>query len=489
MSARQCLKRLHLEIHRKDLRRISPATEAAFEAGHAIGELAHKLYSGENHKLISLDGGMAHALRKTERLLREGPRGPLFEATIRHKGLLVRVDVLLPDGNGWRMVEVKAATEMKEEYPFDCAAQLWVLRGAGYEISRVALAHVDNSFHYRGDGNYQGLLVENDISGEVERLLPGVPEWIRRASAASGELQPEVAVGSHCNKPYECPFMHHCWPSDSEFPVQQLPRARKSTLGDLIARGITDLRDVPAEELSDAQQTVQRVARSGSAELLPGAGEFARGLGYARYYLDFETIAPAIPIWADTRPYEMLPIQWSCHFERAPGELAHADFLDLSGEPPMRRLAESLIRVLGEEGPVLMYSTYERRVINALISRFADLAAPLKRVLARLVDLEPVARQNYYHPAMAGSWSLKAILPTVSADMNYNNLEGIQEGTAASKGYLEAIDSVTSEARREQLREQLLRYCEIDTVAMVRLVHCFAAAEQQSHGRAGGSDR
>jgi hypothetical protein len=150
--------------------------------------------------------------------------------------------------------------------------------------------------------------------------------------------------------------------------------------------------------------------------------------------------------------------------------MAHSDFLDLTGTPPMRRLAESLIRALGTIGPVLMYTTYERTVINNLVDRFPDLAASLRAIVARLVDLAPPTQQNYYHPDMAGSWSLKAVLPTITTELSYIKLEGIQEGTAASEGYLEAIHPDTSEQRKAELSEQLLRYCKFDTEAMVLLL-------------------
>ena len=150
--------------------------------------------------------------------------------------------------------------------------------------------------------------------------------------------------------------------------------------------------------------------------------------------------------------------------------MAHSDFLDLTGTPPMRRLAESLIRALGTIGPILMYTTYERTVINNLIDRFPDLTIALSAIVERLVDLAPPTQQNYYHPDMAGSWSLKAVLPTITTEISYEKLEGIQEGTGASAGYLEAIDPNTPDERKAELSEQLLRYCKFDTEAMVLLL-------------------
>jgi hypothetical protein len=469
MSARQCLKRLHLEIHHPELRLISPATEAAFETGHRIGAVAHQVYGTEDAVFIPYEGGLSHALKKTARLVKSGPLFPIFEATFQHDGVLVRVDALMPDEDGWRIVEVKASTSVKLEHSFDCAVQAWVFQGMGHRMKGVALAHVDNSFVYRGDGNYQGLLVEQDMADDVGHLLPEVPVWVREARQAATGGEPVVPVGRHCFEPYECPFVAHCWPSDTDYPVQGLAGSREK-LGEFVRQGYRDLREVPASALTEKQQWIQRVTNSGKGELLPGASRFVAELAYPRYFLDFETIMPAVPVWEGTRPYETLPFQWSCHYESAPGMLAHAEFLDLSGEPPMRRLAESLVRALGTEGPVLMYTPYEKRMITELGVRFPDLSAALLAIAKRLIDLAPVCREYYYHPDMHGSWSLKAVMPTIAAEMNYSKLVGIQEGMAASEGYLEAIDPATTSERKAELQDQLLRYCRFDTEALARLV-------------------
>jgi Domain of unknown function(DUF2779) len=132
-----------------------------------------------------------------------------------------------------------------------------------------------------------------------------------------------------------------------------------------------------------------------------------------------------------------------------------------------------MIAALESAGPVLMYTDYEQRVIRGLAAMFPDLAAALQAIDARLVDLHPVTAANYYHPDMLGSWSIKAVLPTIAPDMDYSLLEGIQEGTAASRAYLEAIHPDTSAERREEIRRNLLKYCKHDTEAMVRLVRFF----------------
>ena len=290
MSAQQCPKLLYLDVHHRDLKEISPSTQAAFDTGHLVGDIAQEIYGGGQGTFIEYGPGLRQAIIDTQALMENGPVAPIYEATYEYEGVLVRADVQLPAGDGWRIIEVKSSTKLKEEHIKDSAIQAWVFKNLGYKLEGIALAHIDNQFLYQGDGDYSGLLVENDIADEVEALLPQVPEWIRTAQQAiSGEM-PEVPVGGHCSKPYPCSFLKQCWPSDVDYPVTGLGGGKKS-LAELVSEGYRDIRDVPAERISGARQRIHRVTLSGEPELLPGAREFVESLGYPRYYLDFETIA------------------------------------------------------------------------------------------------------------------------------------------------------------------------------------------------------
>lgn len=475
ISALQCPRKAHLEVHRPELAKTTAAMEQAFAFGHQVGDLAIELYTeslgaeGES-AFIPYDGGsLEPQLHQTGELMTSMFRAPIFEATLQHDGVLVREDVLIPvdtcGQQSWRIVEVKAATKLKDYYIHDCAVQAWVHLHAGFPLEAIALAHVNNQFKYQGDGNYQGLLVETDLTEKVWPLLGSVPIWVDHARTAVDGPMPDVPVGQHCTKPHTCPFMDHCWPSrenGDEYPISGLG-GLKQKQGEMVAAGYRDIRDIPALRLNnESQQRIHRITKSGKAELLPAAGELCRALDYPRFYLDFETVGPPIPIWPDTRPYQAIPFQFSCHIERGPGlqssEMPHAEFLDASGDNPMRPLAEAMIAALESNGPVLMYTTYERQVIQTLISALPDLADELQAIIDRLVDLQPIAKQNYYHPDMLGSWSIKAILPTVAPDMDYAQLEGVHEGNEAVAAYREAIHADTSAQRREQIAQLVGQY-------------------------------
>lgn len=479
MASLQCERRLWLEVHRPDLAELSASTRVAFATGHEVGEVAQNLYSathGAGH-LLEYDAGLATALSLTKHLLADPTdTRPIYEATFQHQGILVRLDVLLRTPGGVHLVEVKSSTSLKPEHVTDCAIQAWVVRGSGLDVQRLSLAHIDNQFVYGGDGDYRGLLKEHDITADVLALQARVPQWLAAAQGAvAGKAEPDVAPGKRCVTPYECAFMQHCWPHEAAYPVQSLGGNRE-LLGSFIGAGFRDLRDVPAEHLTRADhQRIQAVTRAGIQQLDPEAGEFVRSLGYPRYFLDFETVAPAVPLFAGTRPYEALPFQFSCHVQQEDGRIEHRQYLDLSGADPRRSCAGALLAALDEAGPVLVYTGYEQRVIGSLAAWFPDLAGRLRAVGGRLVDLHPVTHRHFYHPDMQGSWSLKKILPIVAPDLSYGAGE-VQDGNAASGAWFEARRPETTSERRALLVTELTRYCALDTEGLLRIAQYFQSS-------------
>lgn len=484
ISAEQCPKKLFLEVNQPELGNITAKMEAAFATGREVGAIAQSLYAAKygkgNGYEIPYDQDLSEALSDTEMRLRDGLTAPLFEATFKHDGVLVRVDVLLPDGDGYKMVEVKASTKVKDYHKTDCAIQYWVLTQLGLKINAIALAYVDNRFEYQGNGDYNGLLIEEDMTDDVQRLQTKLPSLINKARSAL-ESEPSTPVGPHCKKPFECQFYEHCWPSQAEYPVMALGGKGKSSekIIEWIIDGVKDIREVPKASLaSDHHKRIHAATSTGQPEVKRQGLDQLKELPYPRYYLDFESVAPAVPIWERCRPYSAVPVQYSCHIESEPetdgiGPLTHVEFLQLDSELPVRALAEQMIRDLGKAGPILMYTDYEKKMIKEMIRWCPDLEGELEALNDRLVDLYPIMKENYYHPDMLGSWSIKAVVPTMNADLNYASLDGINQGTGAALGYLEAIHPDTAPERKKELEQQLRRYCKFDTEAMVDIVRFF----------------
>lgn len=472
MAGLQCRKRLWLEVHKPELAEISAATEQLFLGGHFVGAAAQGLHPGGIQ--IETEGDLAEALRQTRQLLLASPESTLFEATFQHAGVLVRADIFSTKSGIRRLVEVKSATTLKDNYVPDAAVQHWVLKGAGFAPDTVELAHIDNSFVYSGGNDYQGLFRHCDLMEQVRGMEAEVEGWVEDFKRVLGGDEPKIEVGSQCAQPYPCPFLSHCNPaaSQTEYPVSILPRGSR-VAASLASEGYNDLRGVPEGRLDNpTHERIRQATVTGQAELDPAAAAFMRGHSYPRYFLDFETIQFAVPVWKGTRPYQQIPYQWSCHIEAAHGGIEHREYLDTTGEDPSRGLAESLIEAVGNTGPIFVYGAFEGGQIRGLIDRFPDLACELEAVLGRLVDLIPRAREYYYHPGMKGSWSLKRVLPTIAPQLKYDALE-VQDGGMAGLAYLEAIHPETTIEKREAIRQALLEYCARDTEGLVLITRHF----------------
>ncbi|MCC6378270.1 MAG: DUF2779 domain-containing protein [Burkholderiales bacterium] len=472
---RQCPKRLWLQAFRRDLAVIDPGAQARFDAGHRVGEIARALRPGGT--LVGHVDDPGRALQDTRELLADSGDRLLFEPALKAGGVLVRADVLERRDGRCRLVEVKSSTSVKPPHLEDVAIQSWVIRGSGLALETVTLAHVDSTFVFPGNGDYEGLFVEADVTDDVRPILEQVPRWVNEAQRMLGGGMPVRDIGAHCTQPYDCEFFAWCSRHEPEYPVSILPRGG-ALAADLRAEGLRDLREVPEARLDSATQVrVWRATRAGKAEVDPAAGDMLRGLGYPRAYLDFETIAPAVPLWAGTRPYQRIPIQWSCHVQSEPGRLVALGELAVTGLDPRRAFAESLVRAMPPDGPVFVYNAaFERGVLNELAQALPDLAAPLQEIADRLVDLLPITRDHYYDPAMKGSWSLKAVLPTIAPDLDYANLEGgVHSGGDVESVYARILDTATEAGARSDLEAALRAYCERDTLALARLVAFFEA--------------
>ena len=167
ISAWQCPKRLHLEKHHPELGEISANTESLFATGNKVGAISQRLYGTDDSVEIPFNRKLGVMLKETKDLIANGADFPIFEATFRYEGVLIRADVLIPGEEGWHVIEVKASTSVKDYHVLDCAIQDWVMRNSGLTIKSIALAHINNQFVYQGDGNYDGLLVENDLTDDV----------------------------------------------------------------------------------------------------------------------------------------------------------------------------------------------------------------------------------------------------------------------------------------------------------------------------------
>ena len=467
----QCPKRLWLSVHRPELADEAPAVTAAMRAGHAIGAAACALLP-DGHMIEARDG-LAAAVRETAALLAAGFDRPLFEATFVHADVLVRVDLMIPAGDGWHVAEVKGTTGPKAYHLGDIATQLWVLRGNGVPVTAAAIRHLDRSFVLAREGELHGLFADSAVDALIEPLIATRAAVVAGARQALAGDEPTREPGAHCDDPFPCSFKRYCGrnaPPPPVWSVWLLPDAAgKKIARACAADGVHDLTLVPADAMSSERlKRVHEVTVTGVA--WHDADAIARetaGWAWPRTFLDFETIQFAIPRWIGTRPFAQVPFQFSAHVQQADGNLDHHEWLSSDGSDPRRGCAEALARLPVAGAVVAWNASFERGCLLGLAVLFPDLAPPLRSLAERLVDLLPVVRRHYYHRDQRGSWSIKTVLPTIAPELDYSALAEVRSGTDAQAGYAEAIDPATSPERGAEIRARLLAYCARDTLAMM----------------------
>lgn len=384
-----------------------------------------------------------------------------------HDGVQACIDLLEPEGDGWRIVAVRSTTKAKPEHLAPLATQRWVVTGNGFRVVSARIRHVDRSFALDASGERTGLFADVDVT---EQLAPHVAEHPARVAAARATLagdEPPLVTGEHCRTPNPCAFADHCHkglPPEPLWPVTVLPRSAGKPFA---RRGINDLMLVPAEALrSDVDMRVHRATVTGQVEHNPaGAAAAMAGWSYPRIWLDFETVSDAMPNWAGCTPYEQVPFQFIADVEAADGTVVRREFLSLDGTDPRRTCAEALAALPAEGAAIAWHARFERDVVLRLAHVFPDLADRLHNLAARIVDLLPVARDHWYHRDQRGSWSIKAVLPTIAPQLNYADLE-VKDGGKAVEAYREATRGDCTPSRRMALDHALRVYCGRDVEAM-----------------------
>ena len=472
----QCEKILWLSKY-KDDKKADDNNESVFETGREVGELAKGLFG--DYVDIPSDEKLNVRCEKTERLLKD-KANVITEASFIYDNNFCSVDILKNDSDGVEIYEVKSSTKIKDIYVDDAAYQYFVLSNLGLNVKKVAIVYLNNEYIRTGQLDIRKLFNIEDITSIAQEKQNEIRANISMANdymeVHDPDNEPVKDIGTYCFDPYPCAFWQYCTKDLPRPNVFDISGMQKRSKFKKYYEGKISFEDLKNEkingkyleqidfELNDRKPKINKRAIENLLD----------SLRYPLYFIDYESCQYAIPELEGTKAYQQIPFQYSLHIIEEEGSpIEHKEFLAKTGdENIIRTFAESMINDMPEDGSVIVYNkTFESTRNKEIGEMYPDLKPEMDRFNNNMVDLMiPFRNRDYYTKEMQGSYSIKYVLPALYPDdpeLDYKELSLIHKGDEASNAFLSLKDKTPEE--KKVIREALLAYCKLDTLAMVKI--------------------
>lgn len=468
----QCHKALWLQTHRPELKdEIGEDRQAIFDAGHTVGSLAQQMFPDGVE--VPFDGvSLSEQIEMTRNLVASGT-STIFEAAFSYDNVFIKADILNRTSNAWHLGEVKASTDAKEYYINDIAVQYHVITGCGVPVETASLVLINTSYVRVGDIEPEKLFTWVDVTEEVLLRQEQIKaEIVRQRSMLKSDM-PQIGIGPYCSNPYDCDYMGHCWAHVSSPSIFDFADLGKPDGFKYYKQGIINMKDVPRDSLGWRQQLqYDGTLHKKNVVDTDAIREFIDSLWYPLAFMDFETTCMTpVPLFDGTRPFQSVPFQYSLHWANSPKDkLNHCEFLGHVKGDPQKQFLTTLLDSIPENACVLTWNKgFEGKVLRALADRFPKYRKRIKTVLDNMVDLmAPFRSKHIYHWQFEGSYSIKSVLPALVPELTYESLN-ISDGGTAAESWLRMRASTNTD-EQEQIKRDLLEYCHLDTLAMVRIL-------------------
>lgn len=465
----QCPKMLWLEEnYPNEAKEVN--NSSTLDNGTEVGILAKQLFG--NYTDISFNQELNKMLNDTKNAL-ENDKIIITEASFLYKNNFCSIDILKKDGNKYEIYEVKSSTKVKDIFIDDASYQYFILSNLGYNIENIFIVYINNKYERIGELELNKLFNIQNITNEVVNKQDSVKETILKINNYL-ENPYNIDISINCTCPYDCPFFEYCTkelPQNNIFKLRGIQSKTKFKLYSERVYSFEDLQNIKINEKCK-QQIEFELTNTKDYINKPKIKEFLNTLTYPLYYLDFETFQQSIPKFNHIKPYSQVPFQYSLHIEDKKGNIEHKEFLAEANIDPRRCLAENLVKDIPKNVCILAYNMrFEKMVIKELARIYPDLSEHLMNIHDNMKDLMiPFVNRDYYTKAMQGSFSIKYVLPALFPEdesLNYHSLEQVHNGSEAMSAYAK-LDKLSYEDE-QILRQNLLKYCELDTYAMVKI--------------------
>ncbi len=469
----QCTKSLYLNKHHPELKdKISPELQEIFRRGTNVGLLARDLFPGGIDASPKEPGNYRQSVLYTQELLSDNAP-VIYEAAFQHEGVLCLIDILVNENGKWKAYEVKSSKRITKTYIMDASLQYHVITGTGLILDDIFIVYMNNKYVRKGELDLHSLFTARSVYKKVNKNQELTLFNINRLKSIliSNEI-PDVDIGGHCSKPYDCDFKGYCWKHIPENSVFDLANMGYKAY-EMYDKDIVKIEDIPDDyPLSYSQKLQVKCFKNNKIHINKGKiSSFLKTISYPLYFLDFESFMPAVPFFDNTQPYQHIPFQYSLHHrEQKNGDLFHYEYLAVPGVDPRREFIEQLLANTQKPGDFLVYNkTFEITRLREIAQDFPEYAEDIEALILRIVDLMiPFQKKFYYSPNMNGRYSIKFVLPALVPGLSYDNMV-IGNGRTAMEAF-EALQHNDDKQSIKEIRHALLEYCKLDTLALVKIL-------------------
>jgi len=465
----QCEKSFYLNFYHKQFG--IPRDEqdtTKFEIGHDVGRYAQQLFPGGVDCGYEITKDRTRSAELTRKSIKEG-MNVIYEAAFEYDGLLCFADILVKKGNEWIIYEVKSSTSVKDYHINDAAFQYYVISN-NIQVKDAFIVCLNNQYVRNGNIDIKQLFIMESVLERSlnlqDKIKTNVLEYKKLTIA---KAIPDIKLGKHCDDPFACDFKGYCWKDVPEYSVFNIQNMRGKDY-ELYNLGIVELKDIPKDFKLNDKQLIEVNSYLNNTEHIDkdAIKDFLTNISYPLYFLDFETFQLTIPEFDNSKSYQQIPFQFSLYYKESKYSEAvpYAFLADPAGDP-RKAFIESLIAQTLKSGSIVVYNAgFEKSRINELARDFTEYAEHLNNINDRIIDLmEPFRLKAIYKPAMRGSYSMKFVLPAINPEYSYKNLN-VKEGGQASIEFLR-LRSITDKQEIEQVRKNLIDYCNLDTYGMI----------------------
>jgi hypothetical protein len=442
--------------------------EKLVREGYEVEEYVMKLYPDV------IDLGHYSSEDVKEKLLENGFYSQATLTT--QEGLFARLDLIeVLDNGSIDIYEIKSSTSVKKDKKHnhlkDIAFQKYVAEKNGFIVNNVIHTHLNKDFVKSGDIDARDLIASKNVKEEVAEVYDRTVEEIKAGleHIKRDSINEDICTCLDTTQSNHCDTFTYFNKNIPDNSIYELNNIREKKIQALRDNEIYKIADVPEDfKLSDFQKLHQlSIIKSEPIIDWDNISKVLNELEFPLYFFDYETLPFAVPRVDGYKPHEHTPTQYSLHILHKNGKIEHFEYLTERLQKPLG-LIESMKQYIGPKGSfVSWFASFEKTRNKEMSSLYPEYANFLSNINERTFDLRDIFLNDYVDALFHGSRSIKDIQPVLVPDLSYKTLD-VQSGTMAVDA-AERLYSMTDPAEIKELRNDMLEYCKLDTLAMVKI--------------------